>query len=148
MLEWLKDNVSGDALALLLAVATWAYHKVKGDKTESVKDIAWNALRGVAIKLAESDETVGVVREKLTAAAWAALSRAGVKKSKALEGIVSAVVDRGVSEVRERVLQRKQLEAKLMATLSSASDVSKAFTPPANPTVPPLGLNIEIVKPE
>ncbi len=148
MLEWLKDNVSGDALALLLAVATWAYHKVKGDKTESVKDIAWNALRGVAIKLAESDETVGVVREKLTAAAWAALARAGVKKSGALEGIVSAVVDRGVSEVRERVLQRKQLEAKLMATLSSASDMSKAFTPPTNPTVPPLGLNIEIVKPE
>lgn len=149
MLDWLKTNLTGDAIALLLAVATWAYHKVKGDKTASIKDTVWNILRGVAIKLAESDTTVDQARLKLTEAAWAGLARIGVKRTATLEGIVNALVERGITEMRERIVERKQLEAKIIATLATADGVNKAFTPPATPTVPklePLG-EVEIVKP-
>lgn len=147
-MEWLKDTITPGNITLALTAITWLWHKVRGEKHASVADTVWAVLEGVAIKLAESDNTVAVIRDKLTAAAWEGLSRIGVKKTSATIAIVNKVVERGVSEVRKRVLERKQLEAQIMASLSATEGVGAAFKPPANPTVPPLGLNIEIVKPE
>lgn len=153
MLKLLTDNP--DLLVLIGTALGWLYHKVRGDKQASLKDTLWHSLEGVAIKLAERDDAMAFARDKLTAAAWQALSRLGVKRSKATESIVAALVDRGVTEVRKRLLERKQLEAKLAAQLGTvaakAGGVLDAFTPKG--TLPKLGeglegeFQVEVVKP-
>lgn len=149
------SKLNPDLLVLLGTLAAWAYHKIRGDKTESLKDTLWHSLEGVAIKLAESDDAMATARDKLTAAAWQALGRLGVKRSKATEAIVAALVDRGVTEVRKRLLERKQLEAQIAARLGTvaakAGGVLDAFTPKG--TLPKLGeglegeFQVEVVKP-
>lgn len=125
--------------SLLSAGATWLYHKVKGDKKESTEDALWAVIEGNALKLAESDETVDSIRAKLTTAAEEALQRFGLKKSVAMNILVAQLVDHGITEVRKRVLERKQLAAKLFAMAAQASAVALSFDPPTNPSIPKLG---------
>lgn len=152
-LAQLDPNLVLAVLTGVGTVATWLYRKARGQKVDSLKDTLWHALEGVAIKLAESDATVETARSKLTAAAWEMLGRIKVPRNALSEMLVSEAVERGVTEVRKRILAKKNaaaasvLPAQLQALLDLAGQLPKAFTPPTNPTVPRLDIDVEIVKP-
>ncbi len=124
---------------LIASGVTWLINKARGVKQVSAKDALWGALRGVVVKLAESDHTAAVLREKLTKAAHEALERLSIKRSTVVDVLVATLVERGISEVRELVLERKKREAelaaanaKLQAAVASLADkapgVLDAFT--------------------
>lgn len=150
----LDPNLIAVLFTVVTTVGGWIYHKAKGDKQEGIGDALWDALEGKVIALAESEEAASVVRSKLLVAANEALQRMGMKPNAITDAIMLKLVERGVTEVRKRVLDRKnaaaaaQLPAQLQALLDLAAKLPKTFEPPANPTVPPLGLDIEIVQPE
>lgn len=133
-----------------LTIGRWLSAKVRGEKTASAKDALWPIVEGLVVKLAESEFVVDTVRKKLTIGAYEGLARIGIKRSPMIEGIVSELVERGVSEVRKRVANRKaaaELPAQLEA-LAKAAEAVKAATVAKPGEVPVLGLNIEYVKPE
>lgn len=154
MLSWLSNldpNVVITALSFLAIGGKWLYHKVRGDQQKSLKDTLWPTIEGVVIKLAESPFVADTVRTKLTAAANEALGRIGVNRNSVTDALIAQLVDAGVTEVRKRVNARiavEQLPARIEAMATAAQKMVDAFKPPANPTVPALGLDIEIVKPE
>jgi hypothetical protein len=128
------------AVSLLSSVATWLYHKVRGDKHESVSDALGSTIEGVVLKVAESDDDIATIRTKLTIAAEQGLSRLGVKHSAATDFIIAQLVERGVTEVRKRVLARKQLESAVADLATKAGSVTT--TGPATSTVPVIGAGL------
>lgn len=153
-LSKLDPNLVAVLFTVVTTVGGWIYHKAKGDKQESIQDALWHILEGNAMKLAESDTAVEVVRMKLKSAAQEGLERLGLKRNAVTDMIIAKLVERGVTEVRAQIRERKNAEAaaalpaQLQALLALAEKLPKSFDPPANPTVPPLGIDIEIVKPE
>lgn len=149
-LSKLDPNLVLTLITLAGSLVTWLYKKAKGEKQADITDALWAALEGKAIALAESEETATVLREKLTKAAHEALARMGMKRNAIVDAVVAKLVERGVSEVRKRILAKKnaaKLEAQILATATQAAAVTGAFTPPANPTVPRLEMDVEIVQP-
>lgn len=152
-LSKLDPNLVAVLFTAITTVGGWLYRKAKGEKQEDITGALWHALEGKVIAIAEAniDTTASAIRARLITAANEALERMGIKPNKLTDAIMLKLVERGVTEVRKRIEARKaalRLEAGILSTASQAAAVSDAFTPPANPTVPPLGLNIEIVKPE
>lgn len=148
------SKIDPDLLVALVAgistVGTWLYNKAKGKKQEDITDALWGALEGSVIKLAETHlaPTATVLREKLTAAAYEALGRMGVKKNAVVDAIVAKLVERGVSEVRKRIAALKNAR-ELEAVFARAASVTTAPPKKGLPgEVPVLGIEVEIVKPE
>lgn len=151
----LNPNVIVVSIVTMLLGALWNRIRGKKDQQIDVTDALWNALKGYVIKLAESDFVIDTVRTKLTTAAEEALVRMKVPRNAITDLVVAKLVERGISEVRERILERKQLEAKIAAQLGTvaakAGGVLDAFTPKG--TLPKLGEGlegefvVEVVKP-
>ncbi len=138
-LSKIDPNVVIVAGSLLSAFGSWLWAKIRGEQHAGLSEAIWPIVEGVALKLAESQPTADLAREKLTAAAWAGLARMGIKRSTLVEGIVAKLVERGVTEVRKRVTALVNAQ-RLDTMLTSAAAVRDALTPPAVPTVPPLEL--------
>ncbi len=155
-LSKLDPNLVAVLFTAITTVGGWLYRKAKGEKQADITDALWDALEGKVIALAESEEVAGVVRDKLTKAAYEALARMGLKKNAVVDTIVAKLVERGVTEVRKRVLARKnaeaaaQLPAQIQALLELAAKLPKTFDapPPEKRTVPTLleGLPGEVAR--
>lgn len=133
----------------VLTVGRWLAAKVRGEKTASAKDALWPIVEGLVVKLAESEFVVEKVRAALEKGAYEGLGRLGIKRSPMIEGIVAELVERGVSEVRKRVANRKaaqELPAQL-ESLAKAAEAVKAATVAKPGEVPVLGYTVEYVKP-
>jgi hypothetical protein len=140
-------GIDGDVWALLGLGAVWLYRKIRGESTADIKARLWPALDGVAWKLAGNDFVVAIVRQKLEHAAIEGLERLGLKRNRIANAIIAELVERGVTEVRQRVQRRKELEAQISALAGRAAKVRDAFSPPVEPTVPKLEMDVEVVQP-
>ncbi len=155
-LSKLDPNLVAVLITAVTTVGGWLWKKAKGEKQADITDALWDALEGKVIALAESEETASAVRSKLIVAANEALARMGMKQNAITDAIMLKLVERGVTEVRKRILARKnaeaaaQLPAQIQALIDLAAKLPKSFEPPPEDkrTVPTLGLDIEIVKPE
>lgn len=159
-LSQLDPNLVLGLFTIVTTLGGWLYAKVKGQKQQSLGDTVWEILQGVAIKLAESDQSIDVIRTKLTAAAYEGLKRMGIKPTPLVDLAISMAVEKGVTEVRKLVLERKTREAELAlanaklqtavaALTTQAGAVLDAFKPTG--TIPSLTsggeISVEIVAP-
>jgi hypothetical protein len=144
-LSKLDPNLVLTLVTLAGSLVTWLYHKAKGDKQADITDALWAALEGKVIALAESEEVASVIRSKLIVAANEALARMGIKSNAVTDAILLKLVERGVTEVRKRVIAKKTAR-ELDSMLSSAAAVR--FDKPSGATIPKLDIDVEIAKPE
>lgn len=140
--------------SLLGAFATWVWRKARGEKVGSGRSIILEALRPEIVEAIDHKLSAIATHYKLKEAAWAALERAGFKRSRVLELAVSEAVEIGVAEFREKMRAianeqaAKELPAQLEQLQRATRDIEGAFEakPPEDRDVPPLGLTVEIVK--
>lgn len=126
----LDPNVVLTVLSGLGTVGGWLWSKIRGDQKQSLRDALWPIIEGNAIKLAENEFAIQVVRLKLERAAQEGLARMGLKPNRITTAIVQELVERGVTEVRNRILERRKLaalEAQLTGMLNKATDAGAAI---------------------
>lgn len=142
-MDWSKldPNAVMFLLSLVGTAALWLYRKARGEQQASLRGLLWPSVEAKAIELAESDAFVEGMRDELRECALDALRRIGVKPSALVEVIVTELVERGVAELRKRILARK-VKSEVQTLLDRLADPAflRAFTPPppSERTVPPL----------
>src|SRR5215510_10157641 len=106
MLDWLKQIDPTLVVMTVIGLATWGYHKVKGDKTDSLADHIEAFARQAVSQLLDTpgDQARASLRarELIESEIWKGLARLGVKADKVptlVKGLVSAAVEHGLAEL-------------------------------------------------
>lgn len=139
---------------IVIALATWGYHKIKGDKQASLadtaSDLAYQALH-VAVVTVESN--IDELRAKATDYVWRALGRLNIPRNAVSEVIVAQVIEAGITEAlaeakaHDRAVQIAWGKSAGAILDTIPADIDSIGKPPKNPTIEPLGLDIEYREP-
>lgn len=102
--HWLGSIDPNLVVGIVSAVGTWLYAKATGKKDVNVTDALGGLLKQEAARIVANPENYARARECLEKAAWSGLERLGVKRSKGIEKLVAAAVEKALGEVMERVI--------------------------------------------
>ncbi len=135
-LSKLDPNVVMTWGGIFLSGLAWLYHKAKGDKTASARDI----LDSLVVQVINAPGVnLDNVKDRVELAARTALKKMGLKGA-IVETLVHEFVEYGSAELHKRYdLIDKQLQEMVKKTI----DVTGAFTPPTTSTVPTLNITVE-----
>jgi hypothetical protein len=124
MWEYLSRIDPNVVFGVISTIGGLLWHKSSGNKAANLRDTLWAIVEGNALKLAESATTIADARSRLAKAAQDGLGRLGLKRSAAVDKIVADLVERGLTEIRKRIIQRQ------LAGLAKATEgVVGAFAP-------------------
>lgn len=141
-LSKLDPNLLLGVITLLGSLAGWAWKRARGEKTASITEVLTAAIKQEAARLLRGEEPLEKARDAMRWAATAALERIGVTPSKAVDLLVNVAIEKGLAELAERL---HVLERGVAALPGAFQGVVDAFTPPAQPTIPPLRAEFEVV---
>lgn len=136
MEEWLKQLVpTHDLVPILGAVGLWIWHHRKMIKRGEFRDAADAAITEVVHGIVADPPNRERAAKLFSDVAWSGLRRLGVKgEPEWASDLVELAVQEGLAELQQEVSKRQLAEI-----ASGTAGVAASFTPPANPTVPPLG---------
>ncbi len=143
-LSKIDPNTLVGVFTAVAGLATWAYHKVRGDKQESAMDM----LTGIGKQVIHvvvtdtsinNDANVATITARVTAELWALASRTGVPRNAITEAIANQVIAHTVgdilTELRKRAAALDQAQAAIKA-LPTIEQVRSWFAPPVLKTDP------------
>ena len=149
-------------IPLVAAVFGWLYHKVRGDKKQSLAD-AVSPFVGQAIHLVTItlESNIDTVRAKVADYTWDALTKAKIPRNALTESIVSSAIEEGIAYALEQARAHDRLvqvtAAKAGTDLAAAAKALGAElerlkslpapTPPDDVTIVPPSTNPEDFKP-
>ena len=131
-------------------VGGFIWHKLRGDQTDSVRATLKALVQGVVHdEVGDLDDPAveAKVRDFVAKRAKAYLAEHKVTGTLA-DLLVKEAIEIGVAELKRMISTQTALAEAVSDMADKAQKVVDAFKPPANPTVPKLDLNIEVVKPE
>lgn len=149
MWSWLSKldpNTVLGALAVIGSVATWAYHKVRGDQAASFED-TFRGLGKQVIHLLMADTSVTAATEPAILKARASellwkLVGTSIPRNALTEGIANTLIEHVVGDTLKLLLDAENLEiaqslpAQMESVANRAADVLKSF-PVRLPKIPP-----------
>lgn len=131
---------STDTVLLVLSVLGAAWKLWKAHKAhQSIKAALLSVVRQEVLELAGNSAAAANARGWFEDAVKAQLERMGMKRDSDLDLLVHEVVEQGVLELKN-LIAAKQLPGQVDQVAAAAAGVAASFTPPANPTVPPLAI--------
>lgn len=102
----LSSTASTIIVSTLLALATWTYHKIKGDKTDDFTDLVKGIGKQIVDELVRAGGTnADVMRAQARAFMLSAMKRLGIPDNAISEAIVTATIEHAVGDAQEEIRQ-------------------------------------------
>lgn len=140
MEKWI-DKLDPNVVIPIIGVGlTWLWHRMRGQKTTSLRDILDAAITTAVHRLLADPQALGKARDRLTAYAYEAMERHGLPRNAWSEALVKLAVEEGMAELSDKLH-----ELELAEIAAGAQRTADSFVPPKRPGVPKLDLDIEEV---
>lgn len=150
-MDWLSKidpNLIAGAIAAILAL-------LKSRKDQGIQAYLAQAIKSAldraVLDLIDRELTGDKARAELEAAAAAALARAGIKRNAVIDAMLHAAIEAALGRLESYLFRRRAGVAAFADATDKLADgaqkVLDAFTPSEEPTIPRLGLNIEVLDP-
>lgn len=156
----LDPNLIATLGGALVALATWAYHKVRGDKHGSIADIASDLVdQALHFGIVSAEENIDAIRAKATTYALQGLARLGVPSNTTTRLIVAGAVEAGITEALRLAREHaRYVEGEITKSLSMLkatlpAKIEDFAKPPATPTIPNIlasdeNMTVELREPD
>lgn len=125
---------------ILISLGTFVYHKVKGDKTNTLADLASGLVdQGIHLAVVKVDSDPSAITTFVSKYVWEGLGKLGVQSSGTVGMLVTAAIAQGVgAALAEARDHDRALQAQIAANIAAAQAALAKQVPALAPVAPGL----------
>lgn len=129
-MDWFSKIDPNVALALLVGVATWVYHRVRGDAAENFSDMLQGVGKQVIHLVLTNPDTphdLDLLRVRVTNALWDLAAKAKIPRNAVTEALAQTVIEHTIGDILEQLRARDALPGQLADLSTKAQAVLATF---------------------